>query len=196
MDRRWRFQSKTHHSPASFPLTPSPTGALQLPFWNSSFFPFTALANDKILDVISSAVIFLLQQVIITSHLFPSAKFSLSRLQELSSLVGKDRLVVDVSCRRRADRWVVAMNKWQDLTDLDVTKESLEMLSEYCRSVHPSPLFGPLPLCSSFCVSSLSSPRKLSPSSRILGSDQDGLSYILLLFTFCFQRILDPRRRR
>ncbi|CED83465.1 phosphoribosylformimino-5-aminoimidazole carboxamide ribotide isomerase [Phaffia rhodozyma] len=71
-------------------------------------------------------------KVIVTSHLFPSAKFSLERLIELENAVGKDRLVVDVSCRKRGDRWVVAMNKWQDLTDLDVTKESLDMLAEYC----------------------------------------------------------------
>lgn len=31
-----------------------------------------------------------------TSHLFPSAKFSLDRLEEISKLVGKDKLVVDV----------------------------------------------------------------------------------------------------
>jgi hypothetical protein len=34
----------------------------------------------------------------VTSYLFPEAKFSLERLQKISSLVGKDRLVVDVRC--------------------------------------------------------------------------------------------------
>lgn len=36
------------------------------------------------------------EKVIVTSYLFPGAKFSLERLQELSKRVGKDRLVVDV----------------------------------------------------------------------------------------------------
>ncbi|KAF9057580.1 N--5 [Panaeolus papilionaceus] len=71
-------------------------------------------------------------KVIVTSYLFPNAKFSLERLQALSTLVGKDKLVVDVSSRRRGDRWFVAMNKWQDITDMEVSKESLDMLSEYC----------------------------------------------------------------
>ncbi|KAJ2381063.1 Enzyme that catalyzes the fourth step in the histidine pathway, partial [Coemansia sp. RSA 2603] len=44
-------------------------------------------------------------KVIVTSWLFPDARFSLQRLQALSSLVGRDRLVVDLSCRRRDDRW-------------------------------------------------------------------------------------------
>lgn len=35
-------------------------------------------------------------QIIVTSYLFPDAKFSLERLQKVSSVVGKDRLVVDV----------------------------------------------------------------------------------------------------
>ncbi|KAL1702306.1 hypothetical protein EV121DRAFT_293457 [Schizophyllum commune] len=71
-------------------------------------------------------------KVIVTSFLFPGAKFSLERLQKLTSLVGKEKLVVDVSCRRRGKTWFVAMNKWQDITDMEVTKESLDMLSEYC----------------------------------------------------------------
>jgi phosphoribosylformimino-5-aminoimidazole carboxamide ribotide isomerase len=35
-------------------------------------------------------------KVVVTSYLFPDAKFSLKRLEELEILVGKDRLVVDV----------------------------------------------------------------------------------------------------
>ncbi|KZT08173.1 Phosphoribosylformimino-5-aminoimidazole carboxamide ribotide isomerase [Laetiporus sulphureus 93-53] len=71
-------------------------------------------------------------KVIVTSYLFPEGKFSLERLQRMSSLVGEDKLVIDVSCRRRGDKWLVAMNKWQTITDMEVNKEALDMLSEYC----------------------------------------------------------------
>ncbi|KAJ8697855.1 Enzyme that catalyzes the fourth step in the histidine pathway [Pleurotus ostreatus] len=71
-------------------------------------------------------------KVIITSYLFPNGKFSLDHLKAISTLVGKERLVVDVSCRRRDDKWIVAMNKWQDPTDMEVNEESLSLLSEYC----------------------------------------------------------------
>ena len=64
----------------------------------------------------------ILRQVIVTSHLFPSAKFDEDRLRRLSESVGKGRLVVDVSCRKRGDKWVVAMNRWQDLTDMEVNE--------------------------------------------------------------------------
>ncbi|KAF8138286.1 Phosphoribosylformimino-5-aminoimidazole carboxamide ribotide isomerase [Boletus edulis] len=71
-------------------------------------------------------------KVIVTSYLFPGAKFSRGRLDAISNIVGRDRLVVDVSCRRRGEKWFVAMNKWQDITDTEVSKESLDMLSEHC----------------------------------------------------------------
>jgi len=72
------------------------------------------------------------EKVIVTSYLFPIGKFSLQRLQDLSTKVSKERLVVDISCRRTKYGWTVAMNKWQDLTDINVNKESLDLLSEYC----------------------------------------------------------------
>jgi phosphoribosylformimino-5-aminoimidazole carboxamide ribotide isomerase len=72
------------------------------------------------------------EKVIVTSWLFPSCQFSLSRLEQLSERVGRERLVVDVSCRRRGDRWVVAMNRWQDMTDMEVNKASLDLLAAHC----------------------------------------------------------------
>ncbi|KIY49176.1 Phosphoribosylformimino-5-aminoimidazole carboxamide ribotide isomerase [Fistulina hepatica ATCC 64428] len=71
-------------------------------------------------------------KVIVTSYLFPQGKFSLPRLEAIKCKVGKERLVVDVSCRRKNNRWIVAMNKWQDMTDMEVNQESLDLLAEYC----------------------------------------------------------------
>lgn len=34
----------------------------------------------------------------------------------------KDKLVIDLSCRRKGDTWFVAMNKWQTLTDMELTR--------------------------------------------------------------------------
>ncbi|KAF7332208.1 alcohol dehydrogenase [Mycena kentingensis (nom. inval.)] len=83
-------------------------------------------------------------KVIVTSFLFPNTQFSLERLKRLSDSIGKDRLVVDVSCRRRGDGWIVAMNKWQDLTDMQVSKENLDILSQYCSEflVHAADVEG------------------------------------------------------
>jgi len=71
-------------------------------------------------------------KVIVTSYLFPNGQFSLDHLKTICDMVGKDRLVVDVSCRRKGDTWFVAMNKWQKITNMEVCKESLDLLSKYC----------------------------------------------------------------
>ncbi|MCJ1396550.1 Enzyme that catalyzes the fourth step in the histidine pathway [Xylographa bjoerkii] len=64
-------------------------------------------------------------KVIVTSSLFPAATFSLARLQAILRSLDDDpaKLVIDLSCRRAGPhRWVVAMDKWQRLTDMEVTQ--------------------------------------------------------------------------
>ncbi len=74
--------------------------------------------------------------VIVTSHLFsPQGQFLPQRLVELASAVGPQHVVVDLSCKARAGGWVVAMNRWQTLTDLLITPEELEWLGRYCAEL-------------------------------------------------------------
>lgn len=64
-----------------------------------------------------------LLQVIITSYLFPNGKFSQSHLDAVLAALDDDKskLVIDLSCRRQGeDKWFVAMNKWQTITDMEV----------------------------------------------------------------------------
>lgn len=62
------------------------------------------------------------EKVIVTSYLFPDGKFSLDRLKAMEKSLGRERMVVDVSCRKRGEGWVVAMNGWKTLTDMEVTQ--------------------------------------------------------------------------
>ncbi|KAI1660314.1 Phosphoribosylformimino-5-aminoimidazole carboxamide ribotide isomerase [Daldinia decipiens] len=74
-------------------------------------------------------------KVIITSFLFPGGKFSQERLDAVLAALGgrKDNLVIDLSCRRQGDeKWFVAMNKWQTITDMQVNQESIKILEPYC----------------------------------------------------------------
>lgn len=71
--------------------------------------------------------------VIVTSWLFsPEGKFLPDRLATLVDHIGAQRLVIDLSCRRTATGWTVAMNRWQTLTDLDVTPATLDRLAASC----------------------------------------------------------------
>ncbi|WP_163436854.1 phosphoribosylformimino-5-aminoimidazole carboxamide ribotide isomerase [Fibrobacter succinogenes] len=75
--------------------------------------------------------------VIVTSWIFPEGKLDRERLELLSKTVGKEHLVLDLSCKRvsapeEEPRWKIAINRWQTLIDIEVNKETLEDLSRYC----------------------------------------------------------------
>ena len=72
--------------------------------------------------------------VIVTSALFDAeGKFLPHVLDELVAEVGKENLVIDLSCRRTDRGWTVAMNRWQTLTGLDVTPGTLDALAPFCE---------------------------------------------------------------
>lgn len=71
--------------------------------------------------------------VIVTSYLFgPEGRFSEANLQTMLAAVGREHLVIDLSCKAVAGGWTVAMNRWQTLTDLQVTPETLAYLAAHC----------------------------------------------------------------
>ena len=70
--------------------------------------------------------------IIVTSWLFEDNAFSWQRLEALVKEVGKDRLVLDLSCRKVEDSWFIATNRWQTVTNTEVSAENLLKLSQYC----------------------------------------------------------------
>lgn len=71
--------------------------------------------------------------VIVTSWLFDEdGHFLEERLERLSREVGAERLVIDLSCRATGDGWVVAMNRWQTLTNLVLDEWVFLDLAPYC----------------------------------------------------------------
>ena len=92
-----------------------------------------------------------------TSYLFPNARFSRERLEDILNELGgdKSRLVIDLSCRRQGEKWVVAMNKWQTLTDMEVNAGEM-YYSLFCSSKTNEHVIefirGLEPFCSEFLV--------------------------------------------
>jgi len=70
--------------------------------------------------------------VIVTSWVFREGRLDDERLRELVGIVGRDRLVLDLSCRRRGGDYFVVTDRWQKFTDLTVEKRTLERLSSSC----------------------------------------------------------------
>lgn len=71
--------------------------------------------------------------VIVTSSLFDKAGIFLpAQLDALVAAVGREKLVIDLSCRRTATGWSVAMNRWQTITAMEVNATTLDHLADHC----------------------------------------------------------------
>lgn len=70
--------------------------------------------------------------VIVTSHVFHDGMLDRQRLEQLSQRVGKERLVLDLSCRWREDGYYVVTDRWQKFTGLRIGPAMLDDLASYC----------------------------------------------------------------
>jgi phosphoribosylformimino-5-aminoimidazole carboxamide ribotide isomerase len=71
-------------------------------------------------------------QVIVTSWIFHEGRVNWERLNELAKKIGKARLVIDLSCRKRGEVYFVVTDRWQKFTELVVNDEMLKKFSEFC----------------------------------------------------------------
>ena len=70
--------------------------------------------------------------VIVTSWVFRDGELDRDRLRRLIGVVGRDRLVLDLSCRRRGGDYLVVTDRFQKFTKLALSAETLESLAGSC----------------------------------------------------------------
>lgn len=70
--------------------------------------------------------------VIVTSYIFHDGMLDQARLEQLVQTVGKDKLVIDLSCRKRDDKWFVVTDKWTKFSDFEVNAASIKQIEQYC----------------------------------------------------------------
>ncbi|MBQ8139766.1 MAG: phosphoribosylformimino-5-aminoimidazole carboxamide ribotide isomerase [Lachnospiraceae bacterium] len=70
--------------------------------------------------------------VIVTSYVFKDGTIKYDNLKAISDAVGRERLVLDLSCKKTADGYKVVTDRWQKMSDVTVDIKLLEELSEYC----------------------------------------------------------------
>ena len=70
--------------------------------------------------------------VIVTSYVFRDGKISYENLEKLVKTVGKERLVLDLSCRKKDGVYYIVTDRWQKFTDVKLTGEVLKELSGSC----------------------------------------------------------------
>lgn len=70
--------------------------------------------------------------VIVTSYVFKNGRIYYENLEKLVREVGKEHLVLDLSCRKKGEQYQIVTDRWQKFTETTITKEVLSELSSYC----------------------------------------------------------------
>ena len=70
--------------------------------------------------------------VIVTSWVFRDGHIRYDRIRTLWETVGKEHLVLDLSCRKRDGKYFVVTDRWQKFTEEEVTADLLSRLQESC----------------------------------------------------------------
>jgi len=70
--------------------------------------------------------------VIVTSYVFSGGHIDYHKLAQLVSAVGKERLVLDLSCRKRDGHFHVVTDRWQTFTEERVDAALLQKLAHSC----------------------------------------------------------------
>ena len=70
--------------------------------------------------------------IIVTSWVFRDGKVDWKRMKQLSAAVGKEHLVIDLSCRRRDGEYFVVTDRWQKFTVVKLSAGSVAKFAEWC----------------------------------------------------------------
>ncbi|MDO4616035.1 MAG: phosphoribosylformimino-5-aminoimidazole carboxamide ribotide isomerase [Lachnospiraceae bacterium] len=70
--------------------------------------------------------------VIVTSYVFKNGQISYENLEHLTKTVGKEHLVLDLSCRKRNGDYYIVTDRWQKFTEVVITPNVLQEMTSYC----------------------------------------------------------------
>ncbi len=72
--------------------------------------------------------------VIVTSYVFSGGKINFEHLDMLKAAAGRERIVLDLSCKRKpgTDAYFVMTDRWQKFTDTPLGEPLMEKLASYC----------------------------------------------------------------
>ena len=70
--------------------------------------------------------------VIVTSYVFRDGKINWENMEKLKHEVGKENVVIDLSCRKKEDGYYIVTDRWQKFTDAVLTPSVLDELADHC----------------------------------------------------------------
>ncbi|NHN28269.1 phosphoribosylformimino-5-aminoimidazole carboxamide ribotide isomerase [Paenibacillus agricola] len=70
--------------------------------------------------------------VIVTSYIFRDGELDMGNLRKIVEAVGKERLVIDLSCKEKDGTWFVVTNQWKTFSSFEVSEANIRELEGYC----------------------------------------------------------------
>ena len=70
--------------------------------------------------------------VIVTSYVFRDGKINYNNLENMIKAVGKEHLVLDLSCRKREGDYYIVTDRWQKFTSVKLEEKVLDELADCC----------------------------------------------------------------
>ncbi|PZD96276.1 phosphoribosylformimino-5-aminoimidazole carboxamide ribotide isomerase [Paenibacillus sambharensis] len=70
--------------------------------------------------------------VIVTSYVFQDGRLRMDHLDQLVSEIGREKLVIDLSCKQKDGTWYVVTNQWRTFSDFELNQDNIRMLEQYC----------------------------------------------------------------
>ncbi len=113
-------------------------GALQA--WPGHLQIGGGIQADNAADFISAGA----SAVIVTSYVFRDGKINYDHLQALCDAVGREHVVLDLSCKRKGDNYYIVTDRWQKFTDVVLSQETLQNFETYAAEflVHAADVEG------------------------------------------------------
>lgn len=83
-------------------------------------------------------------KVIVTSFLFSDRDLDMQKVKSMSRSVGREHLVIDLSCRLTSEGYFAATDRWQTVTKTPIDEGTLGKLADYCAEylVHAADVEG------------------------------------------------------
>lgn len=70
--------------------------------------------------------------IIVTSYVFENGEIHTENLKRLVDKVGRSRIVLDLSCRKRNGKYFIVTDRWQKFTNIELTRPVLDQLTKSC----------------------------------------------------------------
>lgn len=70
--------------------------------------------------------------VIVTSYVFRGGEINWKHMEKLMQEVGKEHIVIDLSCRSREGDYYIVTDRWQNYTNVKLSGKLLKEIAGYC----------------------------------------------------------------